>query len=134
MTHDSPDDAPLAAAALLPALALPGGPDGVCRVGALPCPAGLCLSVRSAALRFIRATSAVGIGPKARVVRVVRSLGSANGKKPAAVPAAKLRAIAATDLVDAGGTAVPSVDSAGGASNGLAVPFVVTALLAPVTP
>ena len=46
MAHDSPDDAPLAAAALLPAVALPGGPDGARGVGALPCPAaGLGLSV-----------------------------------------------------------------------------------------
>jgi hypothetical protein len=45
MAQNSPDDAPLAAAALLPAVALPGGPDGTCGVGALPCPAGLGLTV-----------------------------------------------------------------------------------------
>jgi hypothetical protein len=135
MAHHRPDDTPPGAAAPPAAVALPGGPDGTSGPVPPPYPAALGLTAWPTAPGLVLAASALGVGPKARGVRVSRPRGSSKGRRPAAAPAAKIAAIAdPSDLVGGGGAGVPSVNPAAGTGDESTVPVTdVTPLLAPVT-
>jgi hypothetical protein len=89
MAHHSADETPPGAAAPPVAVVLPGGPNGTSRLPP-PSPAGLGLTARRTALRLVPAASAVGVGPKARGIAILRPRGSSKGRKPAAAPAARI--------------------------------------------
>lgn len=109
MAHDRPDDEPEAAAPALPALALPGGPDGECGAVPPPCPAGLGSLTRPAGLCFSRTASAACMGLRRRTVWTCRPVGSAMGRRPAAAPAANADR---TSFVEAGGSVEPGARTA----------------------